>query len=130
LPPEPLQTVLDENIPWSIAAELKARGYSATSNYALNASGLKDPEWLEIVANLSEPPAVLITYDNAMPAEHEQWLTDLRVTLAVIDSDNRPGGLTTQEDWRDTIHFHAHRFPYQDPGSWGKYRRRTRRRLN
>jgi hypothetical protein len=48
--------VLDENLPWSIAAELKARGYLATSNYALNASGLKDPEWLEVVANLSPPP--------------------------------------------------------------------------
>jgi len=32
---EQLQVVLDENVPWSIAAELKARGYAATSNYAL-----------------------------------------------------------------------------------------------
>jgi hypothetical protein len=66
LPLEQLQIVLDENLPWSIAAELRNRGFTATSNYALNASGLKDPEWLEIVANLS-PAAVLVTYDNAMP---------------------------------------------------------------
>jgi hypothetical protein len=72
LPREQLQIVLDENLPWSIAPELKARGYSATSNYALNASGLEDPEWLEVVANLPEPAAVLVTYDNAMPLEHAQ----------------------------------------------------------
>jgi len=120
--------VLDENLPWSIAAELKARGYIATSNYALNASGLADPEWLEIVANLS-PPAVLVTFDNAMPVEHRPWLMSLGVTLAVIDSRNRPGNLTPEEYWRDVIHRHAHRFPDQDPASWWKYRLRTRRRI-
>lgn len=64
MPLDQLQIVLDENLPWSIARELKDRGYAATSNYGLNASGLKDPEWLEIVGNLS-PPSVLVTYDNA-----------------------------------------------------------------
>jgi hypothetical protein len=130
LPREQLQIVLDENLPWSIAAELKARGYAATSNYALNASGLEDPEWLEVVANLSGPAAVLVTYDNAMPAEHGPWLTSLGVTLAVISSKRPREALTVEEYWRDTIHHHAHRFPHQDPGSWWKYRRRTRRRLN
>lgn len=130
MPPEPLQIVLDENLPWSIAAELKARGYAATSNYALNASGLEDPEWLEVVANLASPPAVLVTFDNAMPAEHGVWLESLSVTLAVIDSHERPEDLTPEQYWRDVIHHHAHRFPHQEPGSWWKYRRRTRRRLN
>jgi hypothetical protein len=130
LPLEQLQIVLDENLPWSVAAELKARGYPSTSNYALNASGLEDPEWLEIVANLSTPPAVLVTYDNAMPAEHGDWLTDLGVTLAVVDSHRRPPSLTVEQYWRDVIHYHAHRFPSQERGSWWKYRRRTRRRLN
>jgi hypothetical protein len=130
LPREPFQIVLDENLPWSIAAELKARGYAATSNYALNASGLEDPEWLEVVAALDDPPAVLVTYDNAMPTEHEQWLSSLGITLAVIDSRNRPEDLTPEQYWRDVIHFHAHRFPDQEAGSWWKYRRRTRRRIN
>ena len=125
---EQSQIVLDENLPWSIAAELKARGYAATSNYALNASGLADPEWLEIVGNLS-PPAVLVTFDNAMPLEHEPWLRSLRVTLAVIDSRNRPPSLTPEQYWREVIHRHAHRFPDQEPGSWWKYHRGTRRRI-
>ena len=86
--------MLDENLPWSVAAELKTRGYLATSNYALNASGLKDPEWLEVVTNLPPPPAVLITFDNEMPIEHGPWLSSLGATLAVIDSRNRPAGLT------------------------------------
>lgn len=107
----------------------EARGYTATSNYALNASGLTDPEWLEIVANLS-PPAVLITFDNAMPVEHGPWLRSLRVTLAVIDSRNRPPSLTPEQYWRDVIHRHAHRFAEQEPGACWKYRLRTRRRID
>jgi PIN like domain len=128
LPLEQLQIVLDENLPWSIAAELRNRGFTATSNYALNASGLKDPEWLEIVANLS-PAAVLVTYDNAMPLEHEAWLTHLAVTLAVVDSARRPIVLTAEQYWRDVIHRHAHQFASQDPGSWWRYRRLGRRRI-
>ncbi len=127
--PEQLQIVLDENLPWSIAAELRARGYAATSNYALNASGLEDPEWLEVVANLSSR-AVLVTYDNAMPVEHEEWLRNLKVTLAVVDSRHRPSDLTVEQYWRDVIHRHAHRFGDQEPASWWKYRRASRRRLD
>ena len=130
MPLDQLQVVLDENVPWSIAAELRARGYVATSNYALNANGLEDPEWLEIVANLSSPRAVLVTFDNAMPTEHGQWLRSLKVTLAVIDSQNRPADLNVEEYWREVIHRHAHRIATQERGSWWKYRRTTRRRLN
>jgi len=128
LSPDKWQIVLDENVPWSIAAELKARGYAATSNYALNASGLEDPEWLEVVASLS-PQAVLVTYDNAMPIEHAEWLRSLGITLAVIDSRNRPARLTVEQYWREVIHRHAHQFGTQEPGSCWKYRLETRRRL-
>ena len=128
--PLELQIVLDENLPWTIQAELKARGYLATSNYTLNGSGLEDPEWLEVVAALADPPAIPITYDNAMPVEHGQWLTELGVTLAVIDSNNRPDDLTPEQYWREVTHRHAHRFVNQEPGSWWKHRRGGRRRLN
>ncbi len=129
MPPDEWQIVLDENVPWSIAAELKARGYVATSNYALNASGLEDPQWLEVVANLS-PPAVLVTYDNAMPVEHAEWLGILEITLAVIDSRYRPPNLTVEQYWREVIHRHAHQFGTQEPGSCWKYRVEARRRLD
>jgi hypothetical protein len=43
---------------------------------------MKDPEWLQLVASLT-PPAVLVTFDNAMPIEHAGLLTTLDVTLAV-----------------------------------------------
>jgi hypothetical protein len=120
--------VLDENLPWSIAAELKARGYAATSNYALNSSGLKDPEWLQVVANLALP-SVLLTYDNAMPVGHGPWLRSLDLTLAVIDSGNPPLNLTTEQYWRDVIHRHAHRFVSQERASWWRYRIRGGRRV-
>lgn len=129
MPLERLQIVLDENLPWSLSTELKTRGYSATSNYVLNASGLKDPEWLEVVAGLAPPPVVLVTYDNAMPAEHGDWLRSLGVALAVIDSRNRPADLTLPEYWREVVHRHAHQIGAQEPGSWWRYRRATRRRL-
>jgi hypothetical protein len=128
LPPDESQIVLDENVPWSIAAELRARGYATTSNYALNASGLEDPAWLEVVANLS-PRAVLVTYDNAMPVEHAAWLRILGITLAIIDSRNRPPNLTVEQYWREVIHRHAHQFVTQESGSCWKYRVGTRRRL-
>lgn len=95
----------------------------ATSNYALNASGLKDPEWLEIVGNLSSPPAVLVTYDNAMPTAHGHWLDSFGVTLAGIASDNRPDDLTPEQYWREVIHRYAHHIVAQAGGSWWKYRR-------
>lgn len=129
MPAEQLQIVLDENLPWSIAKELRARGYPSTSNFVLNASGLEDPQWLEIVANLSAPAAVLVTYDNAMPVEHGHWLTTLSVTLAVVDSKGRPADLTVEQYWRDVIHYHAHHLVSLEPGSCWKYRRRTRREI-
>jgi len=128
LPPDGLQIVLDENLPWSIAAELKARGYLATSNYALNAVGTKDPEWLQVVANLAAPSA-LVTFDNAMPIEHAERLRNLGVTLAVIAARNRPPGRTLEQYWREVIHRHAHLITSQQPGSWWRYRQGGRRRI-
>lgn len=111
-----------------MAKELKARGYAATSNFALNATGLDDPEWLEVVGNL-EPPAVLVTYDNAMPREHGDWIRSLKITLGVIDSRNRGSNLTVEQYWRDVIHRYVHVMVVQEPGSWWKYRRAARRRI-
>jgi hypothetical protein len=129
LPPDELQIVLDENLPWSIASELTARGYKATSNFALNASGTEDPEWLEIVANLAAP-SVLVTFDNAMPIEHGDLLRTLGITLAIIAAGTRPTGRTLGEYWREVIHRHAHLIVTQDPRSWWRYRQGGRRRLS
>lgn len=128
MPPDELQIVLDENLPWSIATQLKARGYGATSNYILDASGTKDPEWLQIVASLI-PPSVLVTFDNAMPIEHGERLHDLAVTLAVIVATNRPTGRTLEQYWREVVHRHAHLIAAQEPGSWWRYRQGGRRKI-
>jgi hypothetical protein len=128
LPPDELQIVLDENLPWSVAAELTARGYLATSNYALNAAGTKDPEWLQIVANLT-PRAVLVTFDNMMPVEHGERLRRIDLTLAVVAAGNRPPGRTLEQYWREVIHRNAHLIATQTAGSWWRYRQRGRRRI-
>lgn len=128
MPPDGLQIVLDENLPWSIARELAARGYNATSNYALNAAGTEDPEWLQIVANLT-PASVLVTFDNAMPLEHAERLRSLAVTLAVVAAGDRPAGRTLEQYWREVIHRHAHRIASQPAGSWWRYREAGRRRI-
>lgn len=108
--------------------ELTARGYVATSNYALNAAGTEDPEWLQIVANL-KPESVLVTFDNAMPLEHADLLRSLSITLAVIAAGDRPIGRTLEQYWREVIHRHAHRVASQAAGSCWRYRQTGRRRI-
>lgn len=128
MPPDEFQIVLDENLPWSIASELRGRGYAATSNYALNASGTKDPEWLQIVGNLT-PRSILVTFDNAMPIEHGARLRSLGITLAVIAARSRPAGRTLEQYWREVIHRHAHLIASQEAGSWCRYRQNGRRKI-
>jgi LmbE family N-acetylglucosaminyl deacetylase len=112
--------------PW---ISLPRRSLRRSRIYALNASGLEDPQWLEVVASL-KPEAVLVTYDNAMPVEHAEWLRSLAITLAVVDSRKRPSDLTPEQYWREVIHRHAHWFAAQEPESWWRYRRDTRRQLD
>ena len=57
------------------------------------------------------------------------WLRGLGITLAVIDSRNRPDDLTVEQYWREVIHRHAHQIAEQAPGTLWKYRRTTRRRI-
>lgn len=129
MPPEALQIVLDENLPWSVAAELKARGYAATLTTLSTPAASTTQRGLRW-SGTSAPPAVLVTYDNAMPVEHETWLRSLSVTLSVIDSRNRPPDLTVEQYWRDVIHRHAHSFASQENETWWKYHRATRRRID
>lgn len=124
-----LRIVIDETCPWRIAKELAARGYEdATSAHQLRATGLKDPEWFQLLAALSEE-VVLVTYDNNMATEHGAALSQSGIALAVIDKEGRPEDMTEEQYWREIIHRHAHRFVNQEPGSLWRYRRRGRRRI-
>jgi hypothetical protein len=72
---------------------------------------------------------VLVTYDNAMPVEHEPLLRTYSTTLAIIDREGYdPSGLALEQYWREVIHRHAHRFVLQPPGSIFKYRCSDRRK--
>jgi LmbE family N-acetylglucosaminyl deacetylase len=94
----------------------------------LRGTGLKDPEWFQLLRDLPED-VVLVTYDNNMPLEHGSELSASGIALAVIDKAGRPLDMSEEEYWREIIHRHAHRFINQQPGSLWKYRRRGRRRI-
>lgn len=108
------------------------RGYrDATSNHQLGQSGTKDVPWIRwLAAHFGDQPYILVTYDNAMPVEHEAVLLECSTTLAVIDSRERgPAGvdLTEDEYCSEVIHRHAHTFSDQEAGRWFKYRCSNRR---
>lgn len=123
MPPDSLRIVVDENLPWSIAQELRARGYQdATSNHEEGLVGKLDPEVFEALAAMDEE-VILVTFDNAMPQRHGPELVGSGIALAVVDSKNQPPDLKPEEYWREVIHRHAHRFVNQAPGAFWKYRR-------
>lgn len=108
---------------------MAARGYpEATSPRQLGDADMKDPPLLRLIHARLEP-AVLVTFDNKMPAEHRPLIDSLSTTLAVVDKDAEPAWLTREQYWRDVIHRWAHRFASQTAGSLWKYRQEGRRRI-
>jgi hypothetical protein len=120
--------VIDEDLNWKVAAELRARGFASTTSVyerGLAGRGMKDPVWLYLLSR--EPTArVLVTFDNKMPTVHRASILRRGSTLAIIDSKADREGLTTEEYKRDVMHRWAHRMAAQQPGTRYKYRLRGR----
>jgi hypothetical protein len=126
---QPLRLIIDEDLSWRIAPELRARGYrDATSAHEWGTAGrrVKDPLWLYIIAR-SGIPSVLVTFDNKMPLVHRAAILKRQSTLAVIDSQGNHGGRTREEYKREVTHKWAHRMATQPPGSRYRYNLRGRR---
>src|SRR4051794_3632152 len=86
LPPEPARRlVLDEDINWKLAKELRRRGYrDATSNSELQLLGKKDGAVIKALAEHHEP-CVLVAWDNKIVKSHAAELQHFGLTVAVVD---------------------------------------------
>lgn len=113
--------VLDEDINWKLAKELRYRGLrEASSNYELGLLGKKDGALIKALAEEHET-CVLVAWDNKMHLSHAQALDHFALTLAVVDQEAKRGDLTEEEYYREVIHRWAHRISFQKPGTVVKY---------
>lgn len=129
MPHEPRRLVLDEDINWKLAKELRCRGLrEASSNKELKLLGKKDGELIKALAEGHEP-CVLIAWDNKMHLSHAETLAHFGLTLAVIDKKADRGDLTEEEYYREVIHRWAHRMVFQREGVVMRYSRARAKRL-
>lgn len=128
-PPDPRRLVLDEDINWKLAKELRCRGLrTASSNKELKLLKKKDGALIKALAEKHEP-CVLVAWDNKMHLSHAQALNHFGLTLAVIDKYADRGGLSEEEYYREVIHRWAHRIVRQEPGAVVKYSRIRSKRI-
>jgi hypothetical protein len=128
-PHEPRRIVLDEDINWKLAKELRYRGLrAASSNKDLHLLGKKDGALIKALAEQHEP-CVLVAWDNKMHLSHAHALDHFDLTLAVVDKYADRGVLTDEEYYREVIHRWAHRMVFQKPGSVVKYSRARSARI-
>lgn len=119
--PDSRRLVLDEDINWKLAKELRRRGLRNTSsNKELELLEKKDGALIKALAEEHEP-CVLIAWDNKMHLSHAAALAHFGLTLAVIDKYAKRGDLSEEEYYREVIHRWAHRIVLQKPGTIVKY---------
>jgi len=114
--------VLDADLPRRLAGQLRERGRNAVSAAQLHIDEHKDPDLLRDLAETYENrPWILVTGDDAMPAEHGAILIETRATIATIHPEH-PFGLT-QDAWRrDVVHRWAHAFETQTEANVRRYK--------
>jgi len=118
--------VIDEDLDHRIARDLRERGRKATSHKTLGTTHLLDGEMLERLAVL-DYPWVLVTGDDAMPAEHAATIARIGATIATIDGEweaccEANGLILTQDQFaKETIQRWAHVIAAQDAGSVRRY---------
>ncbi len=117
--------VLDECLPKTLAGTLGHRGRSATSVRQLGLVGVKDPELLpRLAAIFADQSWVLVTGDDAMPAEHGPLIIETKVTVATIHPEHPEG--VTEHAWNmDIVHRWAHSMQDQEQRTVRRYHART-----
>jgi hypothetical protein len=120
--------VVDESLDLRLAEEISGRGREATSHEEVGTTGLEDEPMLrKLAADLGGRHWVLVTADDAMPAEHAEVIEELQVTIATIHGDYKrvcdAHDLTmTQEQFRrDSVHRWLHIIAAQERGEIRRY---------
>ncbi len=101
--------VIDASLPKRLAPDLKKRSREAVSAAELGLADVKDPDLLRSLAERynGKREWVLVTGDDAMPAEHGSVIHETAATLATIHPEY-PADLT-QHAWQiDVVHRWAH----------------------
>jgi len=114
--------VIDASLNRRIATELKARGRMVVAASELKLHRVKDPPLLRALSeHFGDAPWVLVTADDAMPAEHGRLILELGATLATIDP-RRPAQFDDDDAWgREVAHRWAHTMTLQPAGSIRRY---------
>jgi hypothetical protein len=118
LPPELRRVVLDEDIPYRLAYQLRSRGRRDAT--ALHLEGIDEQQDGAVVKALTAyEPFVLVTWDNKMPLVHRTELDHHGTTLAVVNEAvfKRRGGGNAEHYIRDVVHRWLHRIEVQPAAS-------------
>jgi len=118
--------VIDENLNPRLARELRNRGRPSVAVEDLRLKSALDPQLIEKVFQLYDDP-VLVTADDAMPAEHGTLLAQVRATVAVLRPWKRDAAHVgswegqehrSEEEWMEEIvHRWAHTIHAQRKGT-------------
>jgi hypothetical protein len=114
--------IVDADLPRRLAGQLRDRGRSAFSAAELRVDEHKDPDLLRDLADRYRTrPWILVTGDDAMPAEHGAILIETLATIATIHPEHPMG--FTQDAWRrDVVHRWAHAFQTQTEANVRRYK--------
>lgn len=113
--------VIDASLDNRISAELRARGRAAVALSQLDLHRSLDDSLLPaLVARYVDETFVLVTADDAMPADHASLIEELAVTVATIEPE-RDEGYDPGSWARDVAHRWAHAMAVQTPGTVERY---------
>lgn len=119
--------IVDADLPKRLATELRNRGRPAFSTADLGIADFKDPLLLtDLAGRYAKEPWILVTGDDAMPAEHGEIIVETNATIATVHPEQPPS--LTQDAWRrDVVHRWAHMLQTQTTGNVRRYNDRSSR---
>ena len=114
--------VLDACLGSGLAAQLRVRGHRAVAGASIGLESADDPGLLNaLAARFTEQQEwVLVTIDDALPAEQAELIRETRPTIATI-LPSWPEGMSEYGWYADVLHRQAHRIQAQTPHTVRRY---------